>query len=59
LHGSGIAAFDLALRVGAFARACAEARVRDHLPSSALLAYDEDFRVVLRRALVLCGSSAV
>ena len=43
--------FDLALRVGAFARAFATSRVRDQLPADALAAYDTDFVVVLRRAL--------
>jgi hypothetical protein len=43
--------FDLALRVGSFARAFAEARTRSYLPAEALPEYDQDFNVVLRRAL--------
>ncbi|MBV8295206.1 MAG: phosphotransferase [Acidimicrobiia bacterium] len=50
--GSGYApTFDLAQRVGAFARAFATSRVRRHLPADALPDYDTDFAVVLRRAL--------
>jgi len=50
--GPGLAStFDLALRVGAFARAFALSRVRDHLAADALPSYDADFVVVLRRAL--------
>ena len=50
--GSGLAStFRLALVVGAFARAFASVRIRDSLPPSAVPAFDEDFTVVLRRAL--------
>jgi hypothetical protein len=49
--GSGLAStFALALRVGAFTRAFAVSRVRDHLPQEALPSYDTDFVVVLHRA---------
>jgi hypothetical protein len=52
--GAGyVPTFDLALRVGAFARAFATSRVRDHLPADALPQYDVDFAVVLRRALAV------
>ena len=44
-------AFDLALRVGTFARALATMRQRDHLRTEDLAWFDDDFRVVLRRAL--------
>jgi hypothetical protein len=49
--GGGLAGvFALALRVGAFAHAFASARQRDHLPEAARPEFDQDFRVVLRRA---------
>jgi len=43
--------FDLAMRIGPFSRAFAVVRVRDQLPPTALPGFDEDFSVVLRRAL--------
>jgi hypothetical protein len=43
--------FELALLVGSFARAFAVARTRSYLPTEAVAEYDEDFVVVLRRAL--------
>ena len=43
--------FALAMRVGAFAHAFASIRQRDHLHASEQLAFDEDFTVVLRRAI--------
>ena len=57
--GSGyVPTFDRALRVGAFARAFATSRVRDHLPAEALPHYDTDFAVVLRRALSVAPPGA-
>lgn len=44
-------AFGLALRVGGFARAIQYIRVRDVVPEEDLPAFDEDFSIVLRRAL--------
>jgi hypothetical protein len=44
-------AFDLALRVGAFAYAIAWARQRDALPVSARPEFDQRFAIVLRRAV--------
>jgi Phosphotransferase enzyme family len=50
--GRGLAGVaDLALRVGAFSRAFAEARLRRWLPPDAIPEFDRDFTVVLRRAL--------
>jgi hypothetical protein len=50
--GHGLAeAAELALRVGAFSRAFAEARLRRRLPPDAIPAFDRDFTVVLRRAV--------
>jgi len=50
--GKGLAdAFELALRVGLFAHACAWARQRDALPEDARSNFDTWFAVVLRRAL--------
>jgi hypothetical protein len=43
--------FELALRVGAFAHACAWLRQRDHLPDGEQPQFDRGFAVVLRRAL--------
>ncbi len=43
--------FDLAIRVGVFAHCIAWLRQRDALPEQARPAFDEVFRVVLRRAL--------
>jgi hypothetical protein len=43
--------FDLAMRVGAFARAIALVRVRDLLPPDFLTEYDDDLATMLRRAL--------
>jgi hypothetical protein len=43
--------FDLAMRVGAFARAIALVRVRDLLPPDFLTEYDHDLATMLRRAL--------
>jgi hypothetical protein len=48
-------AFALALRVGAFAHACAWLRQRDHLPEDAWSEFDRPFAVVLRRALGAIG----
>jgi Phosphotransferase enzyme family len=47
--------FALAIRVGAFAHACAWARQRDHLPDEARQRFDEGFQIVLRRALAQTG----
>jgi Phosphotransferase enzyme family len=44
-------AFTLALRVGAFAHACAWARQRDALPEQARAEFDQAFSIVLRRAV--------
>jgi Phosphotransferase enzyme family len=44
-------AFELAIRIGAFAHACAWARQRDHLPETATPEFDRWFAVVLRRAI--------
>jgi hypothetical protein len=50
--GSGLApTFDLAIRVGMFAHACAWARQRDALPDDARPDFDTWFAVVLRRAI--------
>lgn len=50
--GNGmVETFALAMRVGTFAHAIASARHRDHLPEDARPDFDEDFAVVLRRAL--------
>jgi hypothetical protein len=43
--------FALAMRVGAFAHAIAWKRQRDHLPDRDRAAFDEEFSIVLRRAL--------
>lgn len=44
-------AFELAIRVGAFAHVIAWARQRDHLPEAARPVFDKWFQVVLRRAI--------
>jgi aminoglycoside phosphotransferase (APT) family kinase protein len=50
--GDGLApVLPLAMRVGAFARAVAEGRTRAALPYEERMPFDEDFAVVLRRAL--------
>jgi Phosphotransferase enzyme family len=50
--GGGLAgAFALALRVGTFALAFARARQRDYLLEAARSGFDQEFRVILRRAL--------
>jgi hypothetical protein len=46
-----IAAFDLAVRVGAFAHVIAWQRQRDHLPPDARPDFDQVFAIVLRRAI--------
>jgi hypothetical protein len=43
--------FALAMRLAAFAHVFAWARHRDHLPEEARLAFDEQFPIVLRRAI--------
>jgi hypothetical protein len=48
--------FDLAMRVGGFARAFALIRVRDVLPPDFLTAFDHDLATVLRRALTAADS---
>lgn len=45
--------FALATRVGAFTHVLASLRQRDHLPVAARASFDEDFAVVLRRALAM------
>jgi len=58
--GSGFeSTFDLALRVGAFARAFALSRVRHQLPADALPSYDTDLVVIFRRALAEVGAGQV
>jgi hypothetical protein len=47
--------FDAAVRAGAFAHAIAKARQRDALPAHYRPGFDQDFAVVLRRALALIG----
>lgn len=47
--------FDAAVRAGAFAHAIAKARQRDALPVHYRPGFDQDFAVVLRRALALIG----
>ena len=50
--GRGLATvFALAMRVGAFAHAIAWVRQRDHLPQQARPEFDEEYAIVLRRAL--------
>lgn len=50
--GTGLGnAFELAMRVGAFAHALAHLRQRDHLPQDARASFDRHFSGVLRRAL--------
>ena len=49
-HGL-VAAFALAIRIGAFAHSIAWARQRDHLPEGARAGFDTVFAIVLRRAL--------
>jgi hypothetical protein len=50
--GPGLAdTFELAMRVGRFAHACAWARQRDALPEDARPEFDRWFAVILRRAL--------
>jgi hypothetical protein len=50
--GRGLAgAFALANRVGTFAHTFASVRQRDHLPEDARPEYDQEFAVVLRRAV--------
>jgi hypothetical protein len=52
--GNGLAdAFELAIRVGAFAHAFAWARQRDALPETARHRFDVGFRIILRRAVAL------
>jgi hypothetical protein len=46
-----VAAFALAMRIGAFAHSIAWARQRDHLPDEARTEFDTGFAIVLRRAL--------
>jgi aminoglycoside phosphotransferase (APT) family kinase protein len=53
--GGPIAAFDVALRVGAFAHVIAWKRQRDHLPADARPDFDKWFAVVLRRAIARIG----
>ena len=45
--------FDVAMRVGAFARAIAYLPQREAVPAAARSTFDEDFTIVLRRALRL------
>jgi hypothetical protein len=50
--GGGLAeVFALAMRVGAFAHTFAWVRQRDHLPEALRPEFDQELRVVLRRAL--------
>jgi hypothetical protein len=52
--GSGhTSTFELAMRVGAVAHAIARKRQRDHLPAAARPRSDDEYSVVLRRALAL------
>jgi hypothetical protein len=44
-------AFELAVRTGAFAHAFASARQRDALPRGLRAGHDQEFAVILRRAL--------
>jgi hypothetical protein len=54
--GNGLTpAFDLALRVGAFAHVIAWKRQRDHLPADARPHFDQVFSLVLRRAIGRIG----
>jgi Phosphotransferase enzyme family len=54
--GEGLtAAFDVALRVGAFTHVIAWQRQRDHLPPDARPDFDKWFAVVLRRAISQIG----
>jgi hypothetical protein len=47
--------FDVAVQAGAFAHAMAKARQRDTLPARHRPGFDQDFAVVLRRALARAG----
>jgi hypothetical protein len=47
----GAGAFELAIRVGTFAHAIAWLRQRDHLPPEARPRFEDEFRIVLRRAV--------
>jgi hypothetical protein len=54
--GSGLVdAFALGMRVGTFAHAFAKTRQRAALPVEVRPHFDEDFRIVLRRALAMIG----
>lgn len=58
--GSGlVGAFDRAMRVGQFAHAIAWIRHRDPLDADAKAAFDQEFAVVLRRALAVVPEPAV